>query len=187
MFTISYLQLLSLWVLVILVPISLVGENLRWLRENLKHKILTPELRCVEQKLSRQLELIQKPLAELGTDPVPNACTEVNSTGCVIFNEFYRQDVFRNKLCAEVTENAYESFDSLWTYLFFLFFNTFYPFTDFSIVLYGFQSHIIFAKYNEFSVQNLLAVQLQSNVFIGSQMEITKVNYIWIGSLGYEL
>ena len=83
MFT-SYLQLLSLWVLVILVPISLVGENLRWLRENLKHKIRTPELRCVEQKLSRQLELIQKPLAELGTDPVPNACTEVNSTGCVI-------------------------------------------------------------------------------------------------------
>jgi len=42
------------------------------------------ELRCVEQKLSRQLELIQKPLAELGTDPVPNACTEVNSTGAMM-------------------------------------------------------------------------------------------------------
>ena len=54
------------------------------------------ELRCVEQKLSRQLELIQKPLAELGTDPVPNACTEVNSTGCVIFNEFIIK-IFRNK------------------------------------------------------------------------------------------
>ena len=36
------------------------------------------ELRCVEQKLSRQLELIQKPLAELGSDPVPNACVEVS-------------------------------------------------------------------------------------------------------------
>ena len=34
------------------------------------------ELRCVEQKLSRQLELIQKPLAELGSDPVPNAFIE---------------------------------------------------------------------------------------------------------------
>ena len=64
--------------------------------KKLKHKIRTPELRCVEQKLSRQLELIQKPLAELGTDPVPNACTEVNSTGCVIFNEFIIK-IFRNK------------------------------------------------------------------------------------------
>ena len=39
------------------------------------------ELRCVEQKLSRQLELIQKPLAELGSDPVPNACVEVSGGG----------------------------------------------------------------------------------------------------------
>ena len=66
------------------------------LRENLKNKIRTLELRCVEQKVSRQLELIQKPLAELGTDPVPNACTEVNSTGCVIFSEFTIK-IFRNK------------------------------------------------------------------------------------------
>ena len=60
------------------------GRKSEMIERNLKYKIRTPELRCVEQKLSRQLELIQKPLAELGTDPVPNACTEVNSTGCVI-------------------------------------------------------------------------------------------------------
>ena len=32
------------------------------------------ELRCVEQKLSRQLDLIQRPLSDLGSEPIPNGC-----------------------------------------------------------------------------------------------------------------
>ena len=46
----------------------------------------------------------------------------------------------------------------------FFFFLTRFTHLDFSIVLYGFQSHIIFAKYNEFSVQNLLAVRFRYKV-----------------------
>ena len=46
---------------------------------------------------------------------------------------------------------------------FFLFLTRF-THLDFSIVLYGFQSHIIFAKYNEFSVQNLLAVRFRYKI-----------------------